>query len=144
MPSQPGDVNLLCAVHLPMLCWCFAVSLRRYGPEVDPAARVSNTDARSAPRLQTCAISNIAADTAAQQRAAAATREAERLQAAAQQPGASAQAVAAAAVAAHDAAVAAAEQQMLPLNICESSPDGAWLAVGVDQAALVLVPAGPG
>lgn len=116
----------------------------RHGPEVDPTARLSAADSRAAPRLQTCAISNIAPDTAAQQRAAAAAREAERLHAAAQQAGASAAEVAAAAIAAQDAQVAAAEQQILPLNICESSPDGCWLAVGVDQAAILLVPAGPG
>jgi hypothetical protein len=38
----------------------------------------------------------------------------------------------------------AAAQQCLPLNICECSPDGQWLAVGVDQAAVLLVPAGVG
>ena len=38
----------------------------------------------------------------------------------------------------------AAREHLLPLNIAEASPDGQWLAVGCDQLAVVLVPAGAG
>jgi non-ribosomal peptide synthetase component F len=48
----------------------------------------------------------------------------------------------AAAVAAADAGRAAAQDHLLPLNIVEASPDGQWLAVGADQLAVVLLPAG--
>lgn len=50
----------------------------------------------------------------------------------------------AAQVAVDDAARFAAQEHLLPLNIVEASPDGQWLAVGSDQLAVVLVPAGTG
>jgi hypothetical protein len=50
----------------------------------------------------------------------------------------------AAQIAVDDAARLAAQDQLLPLNIAEASPDGQWLAVGADQLAVVLVPAGAG
>jgi hypothetical protein len=50
----------------------------------------------------------------------------------------------AAAVAAQDAARRAAQEHLLPLNICEGSPDGRWLAVGSDQLCITLLPAGNG
>lgn len=64
--------------------------------------------------------------------------------AAAAADGGNAELQAAAQIAAHDAQAAVLEQQYLPLNICECSPDGCWLAVGVDQAAVLLLPAGEG
>lgn len=50
----------------------------------------------------------------------------------------------AAQIAIADAARMAAQEHLLPLNIVEASPDGQWLAVGADQLAVVLVPAGAG
>jgi hypothetical protein len=80
---------------------------------------------------------------AAAQVAAIAHAQAETAAAAAAAEGAGPAVIAAAQIAAHDAQIAA-SQQCLPLNICECSPDGKWLAVGVDQAAVLLVPAGVG
>lgn len=48
----------------------------------------------------------------------------------------------AAAIALDDAARFAAQDYLLPLNIAEASPDGQWLALGSDQLAVVLLPAG--
>lgn len=50
----------------------------------------------------------------------------------------------AAQIALADAARLASQEHLLPLNIAEASPDGQWLAVGADQLAVVLVPAGAG
>jgi WD40 repeat protein len=80
---------------------------------------------------------------AAVQAARAAQAQADEAAAAAAAEGAGPAIIAAAQIAAHDAMIAA-SQQCLPLNICECSPDGKWLAVGVDQAAVLLIPAGVG
>eukprot|EP00775_Hariotina_reticulata_P005349 gene5349-5585_t len=104
----------------------------------------SRDEARSAVRLTTCAIKNIAPDLAAEEELAEALAAAEAAEEVAAGPNAVPDALQAAAEAQQDVNAARAKPKLLPLNVTASSPDGSWLAVGSDQTAVVLLPAAPG
>lgn len=105
---------------------------------MDTARRFEAGEAAAAPRLATCAIGGLAGLRGGRGGDADADADAAMAEQLAAEGHEGAAAVAA------DDALEARQLRRLPLNICEASPDGRWLAVGMDSSSVALVPAAPG